>query len=114
MASKKPSLSISGIDFYDAPSEIEGSPYWVDLICEINGYLIGLQVKPKSYNSASMSIYSGKSKNSQINGHKKFSNDFEGKVFIIMPDKGEVDDNIATKINNEFERLKKLPPKKPS
>ena len=42
----KPALTIGGIPFYDAPSEVEGSPYWVDLWTDVNGYKIGLQVKP--------------------------------------------------------------------
>ncbi len=31
------SLIISGVEFYNAPSEIEGSPYGVDLWGEVNG-----------------------------------------------------------------------------
>lgn len=37
-----PSLIIGGIPFYDAPSKIEGPPYWVDLWADVNGYKIGL------------------------------------------------------------------------
>lgn len=36
----KPALTIGGIPFYDAPSEVEGSPYWVDLWTDVNGYKI--------------------------------------------------------------------------
>ncbi len=53
----KPALTIGGIPFYDAPSEVEGSPYWVDLWTDVNGYKIGLQVKPSTYKSANLSIY---------------------------------------------------------
>lgn len=86
----EPSLIIGGIPFFDAPSEIEGSPYWVDLWADINGYKIGLQVKPKTYRSASMSIYTGKTRASEENGHKAFLRDFGGKVFIVMPEKGNL------------------------
>ena len=41
-------LVVDGIVFEDAPSEIEGAPYWVDLWTDVNGYKIGLQVKPAS------------------------------------------------------------------
>lgn len=52
-----PSLVIGGIPFFDAPSKIEGSPYWVDLWTDVNGYKIGLQIKPSTYKSANLSIY---------------------------------------------------------
>ena len=44
-----PSLIIAGIPFFDTPAEVEGSPYWVDLWTNVNGYKIGLQVKPASF-----------------------------------------------------------------
>ncbi|MDF1495696.1 hypothetical protein [Caproiciproducens sp. CPB-2] len=107
-----PSLTISGIPFYDAPSEIEGSPYWVDLWTDINGYKIGLQVKPSTYKSASISIYMGKARSSEEKGYKKFLRDFGGKVFIVMPVNGVVSKEIEKKIVAERNLLLKLPPKK--
>ena len=80
-----PSLVIGGIPFFDAPSKIEGSPYWVDLWTDVNGYKIGLQIKPSTYKSANLSIYMGKAKASEEKGHKEFLRDFGGKVFIITP-----------------------------
>ena len=96
-----PSLIIAGIPFYDAPAEIEGSPYWVDLWTDINGYKIGLQVKPATYHSANMSIYMGGAKSSEEKGHKAFRRDFGGKVFIIEPVNGAVSERIERQIQSE-------------
>ena len=106
-----PSLIIGGIPFYDAPSEIEGSPYWVDLWTDVNGYKIGLQIKPSTYKAASISIYMGKAKLSVEKGHKEFLRDFSGKVFTIMPVNGMVSEDIEKKIVAERDLLLKLPPK---
>lgn len=106
-----PSLIIADIPFYDAPSEIEGSPYWVDLWADVNGYKIGLQVKPSSYKSATISIYMGKSRSSEEKGHKAFQRDFGGKVFIVMPENGVVSKEVENKILAERDFLLKLPPK---
>ena len=106
-----PSLVIGGIPFYDAPSEVEGSPYWVDLWTDINGYKIGLQVKPSTYRSANVSIYMGKTKSSEEKGHKEFLRDFGGKVFIVMPTNGQVASDVERKILAERDLLLKLPPK---
>ncbi len=35
------SLIISGVEFYDAPSEIEGSPYWIDLWEKLTAIKLG-------------------------------------------------------------------------
>lgn len=107
-----PSLIIGGIPFFDTPKEIEGSPYWVDLWADINGYKIGLQIKPSSYTSANTSIYMGKAKSSEEKGHKAFVRDFGGKVFTVMPIKGSVSAEVERKIVSERDLLLKLPPKK--
>jgi len=109
----KPSLIVGDIPFYDAPSEIEGSPYWVDLWADVNGYKIGLQVKPTTYKSANISIYMGKARSSEEKGHKAFLRDFGGKVFIVMPINGTVPEDVARKIIAERDLLLKMPPKKP-
>ena len=106
-----PSLMIGGIPFYDTPSEIEGSPYWVDLWADVNGYKIGLQVKPSTYKSANISIYMGKARSSEENGHKAFLRDFGGKVFIVTPTNGKVSRTIEKKILSERDMLMKLPQK---
>ena len=106
-----PSLIIGGIPFYDAPSEIEGSPYWVDLWADVNGYKIGLQIKPSTYKSANISIYMGKAKSSEERGHKEFLRDFGGKVFIVMPINGVVPSDIEQKIIEERDLLLKKPSK---
>lgn len=108
----KPSLVIGGIPFFDAPSEIEGAPYWVDLWADINGYKIGLQVKPSTYKSANISIYMGKAKSSEEKGHKEFLRDYGGKVFVVMPVNGVVPDDVEKKIIAERDLLMKLPPKR--
>jgi len=104
-----PSLIIAGIPFYDAPAEIEGSPYWVDLWTDINGYKIGLQVKPATYHSANMSIYMGGAKSSEEKGHKAFRRDFGGKVFIVEPVNGAVSERIERQIQSEANLLSQLP-----
>lgn len=104
-----PSLIIAGIPFYDAPAEIEGSPYWVDLWTDINGYKIGLQVKPATYHSANMSIYMGGAKSSEEKGHKAFRRDFGGKVFIIEPVNGAVSERIERQIQSKANLLSHLP-----
>lgn len=104
-----PSLIIAGIPFYDAPAEIEGSPYWVDLWADINGYKIGLQVKPATYHSANMSIYMGGAKSSEEKGHKAFRRDFGGKVFIVEPVNGVVSERIERQIQSEANLLSQLP-----
>jgi hypothetical protein len=106
-----PSLVICGIPFYAAPPEIEGSPYWVDLWTDVNGYKIGLQIKPATYNSASLSIYMGKAKSSEEKGHKTFLHHFGGKVFIVQPVNGVVPADIEKKIVAERDLLLKMPPK---
>ena len=110
----KPSLIVGDIPFYDAPSEIEGSPYWVDLWADVNGYKIGLQVKPSTYKSANVSIYMGKARSSEESGHKAFLRDFGGKVFIVMPVNGIVPKDVERKIIAERDLLLKMPPKSPT
>ena len=107
----KPALVVDGIEFFDAPSEIEGSPFWVDLWADVNGYKIGLQVKPTTYKSASVSIYTGMAKSSEEKGHKEFTRRFGGKVFIVSPNKGSVSLKDASKIRAEYELLKQMIPK---
>ena len=107
-----PSLIIGDIPFYDAPSEVEGSPYWVDLWTDVNGYKIGLQIKPSSYKSASISVYMGKAKSSLERGHKEFYRDYGGKVFLITPINGVVSEDVKRKIIAERDLLLQLPPRK--
>lgn len=102
-------LIVSGIPFYDAPASIEGSPYWVDLWTEINGYMLGLQVKPKTYSSSSMSIYTGKAKSAQKRGFERFRKKYGGRVFIVFPTNGQLDEDMQQEIVQEHERLSKLP-----
>ncbi len=106
-----PSLIIGGIPFYDAPSEIEGSPYWVDLWTDVNGYKIGIQVKPSTYKSANISIYMGKARSSEEKGHKEFLRDFGGKVFVVMPVNGVISIEIERQVVVERDLLLKLPPR---
>ncbi|MBO5307405.1 MAG: hypothetical protein J6C40_05320 [Lentisphaeria bacterium] len=105
-----PALIIGDLPFYDTPSEIEGSPYWVDLWAEVNGRKIGLQVKPTTYKSANISIYMGKARSSEEQGHKKFYRDFGGRVFIITPCNGTVSADVQKKIIEEKNLLLQLPP----
>lgn len=107
----KVALYVDDIPFYDAPSEIEGAPYWVDLWTDVNGYKIGLQVKPTTYKSASVSIYAGMAKSSEEKGHKAFQKKFGGKVFIVFPQNGILKDKDVKAIKAEYELLTKLKPK---
>ena len=104
-------LIIDGIIFEDAPSEIEGAPYWVDLWTDVNGYKIGLQVKPTTYQSANTSFYSRGAKSSEDAGHKQFRCDFGGKVFIITPQNGVVPEKQITQIRHEYDLLLMMPSK---
>lgn len=107
-----PSLVIAGILFYDAPKEIEGAPYWVDLWTDVNGYKIGLQVKPNTYHSANASIYMGKARTSENRGHKEFYRDYGGKVFTINPTNGVVGKDVEKQIVAEKKFLMTLPKNK--
>lgn len=104
-----PSITVGSIAFYDTPSEIEGSPYWVDLWASVNGYRIGLQVKPQTYRAASISIYTGKARASQSRGHALFTQVFSGKVIITTPLHGKVDSKTSEQIIQEVRRLESLP-----
>ena len=104
-----PSLIIGGIPFYDAPSKIEGSPYWVDLWTDVKGYKIGLQVKPSSCKSASASLYMGRSRSSEERRHKEFLRDFGWKVFTINPINGSVSIDVERKVLAEYDRLLNMP-----
>lgn len=104
-----PALIIGEIPFFDAPSEIEGAPYWVDLWADVNGRKIGLQVKPSSYKSANISIYMGGARSSEEQGHKSFTRDFGGKVFVVNPVNGKVPGDIERKIIAERDLLLQLP-----
>jgi hypothetical protein len=104
-----PSLIIANLPFYDAPSEIEGSPYWVDLWADVNGYRIGLQVKPKTFRASSLSIYTGKARSSQARGHDLFQEKFGGKVFTVTLQGGQVEPKALDDIIMEVERLSQMP-----
>lgn len=104
-----PSLIIANLPFYDAPSEIEGSPYWVDLWADVNGYRIGLQVKPKTFRASSLSIYTGKARSSQARGHDLFQEKFGGKVFTVTLQGGQVEPKAQDDVVKEIERLSQLP-----
>ena len=108
-----PSLTVGDLPFFDAPSEIEGSPYWVDLWADVNGYKIGLQVKPSSYKSASTSLYMGQARSSEERGHKAFHRDFGGTVFTVMPVNGQLSAQMEKKILSERDLLLQFPPKEP-
>jgi hypothetical protein len=105
----KPSLIVDSIPFFDAPSEIEGSPYLVDLWASVNGYRMGLQIKPKTHQASSLSIYTGKARSSQKKGHSLFKNKFGGKVFTASPNKGQFKEQIVDEILEEYGRLESLP-----
>lgn len=108
--SVNPVANVCGVDFYDAPSEIEGSPYWVDLWASVNGHRLGLQVKPSTNQSASMSIYAGKTRASQAKGHDKFKAIYGGKVLIVASDNWADDPKIIRQISDEINRLRELAP----
>lgn len=106
-----PALTIGEIPFYDTPTNIEGSPYWVDLWTDINGYKIGLQIKPSTYKSANASLYMGKTRSTEEQGHRAFRKKFGGKVFIVTPSNGTVPPHIEQQIIEEKNLLLSLPAK---
>ena len=104
-------LTIDGFEFKDTPSEVEGAPYWVDLWADVNGYKVGLQVKPGSYQSASTSFYARGAKASEEAGHKLFRRNFGGKVFVVTPQNGTIPYKQVQAIRQEINLLSKIPPK---
>ncbi len=110
MSTPSDSIVFENLCFYDAPDVIEGSPFWVDLWASVNGYRIGLQIKPQTYKAASLSIYTGKARSSQNKGHMLFKQKFGGRVFIAMLSKGILDPETQSQLIEEIERLKKLSP----
>jgi hypothetical protein len=110
MSTLTASIVFENLCFYDAPDDIEGSPFWVDLWASVNGYRIGLQIKPQTYKAASLSIYTGKARSSQNKGHKLFKQKFGGRVFIAMPSKGILDPETQSQLIEEMAMLKRLPP----
>ena len=109
MSTLSPAIVFKNIRFYATPADIEGSPFWVDLWASVNGYRIGLQIKPQTYKAASLSIYTGKARSSQNKGHKLFKQKFGGKMFIALPSKGILDIESQNQLIEEIERLEKLP-----
>mgnify|MGYP001203015087 CR=1 FL=1 len=102
--------SIEGVEFTDAPSEIESSPYCVDKWALVNGYRIGIQVKPSSYSSSNVSVYVGGGMSGLKRGHKKFQADYGGKAFIVVLENGEViNSNKRQMVIDEIRRLQNLP-----
>ena len=110
MSTSSDSVVFENLCFYDAPDDIEGSPFWVDLWASLNGYRIGLQIKPQTYKAASVAVYTGMARSSQNEGHKLFKEKFGGKVFIATPTKGVLDSETQSQLTEEIERLNKLPP----
>jgi hypothetical protein len=98
MSSPSASIVFEDLCFYDTPDGIEGSPFWVDLWASVNGYRnrIGLQIKPQTFKAASLSIYTGKSRSSQNNGHKLFRQKYGGTVIIAIPSKGILDSDTQS------------------
>ena len=101
-------IELAGVQFFEAPSEVEGSPYWVDLWGFVNGYRIGLQVKPSTFNSASVATYAGNARSGQRRGHERFQIDFGGKVFTVNLIKGSVESRTEDLIKKEVKRLRAL------
>ena len=74
----------------------------------VNGYRIGLQVKPSTFNSASVATYAGKAGSGQRRGHRRFQRDFGGHVFTVDLIKGSVDSRNEALIEKEVDRLRAL------
>ena len=94
------------LDFRHAPPEIEGYPYYVDIWALFNGYRVGLQVKPDTYQSINLFSYSGGAVTTQVEGHELFEERFGGKVFIAKySSSGVLDTSIKDKLDVEMKRL---------
>ena len=102
-------MLVGEIRFFDTPDDIEGSPYWVDLWASVNGYRLGLQVKPSSHKAASTSIYVGKTRNSQTAGHRLFQEHYGGKVITVTIKNGSMNARDREQILAERDRLMNLP-----
>lgn len=105
----EPRLIVDGLVFYDAPGYVESSPYSVDLWASVNGYRIGLQVKPRTYNSSSKSIYAPQIAKSQKRGLELFREAFGGRAFIAVVECGEIELRVKMQILEECKYLMSLP-----
>lgn len=102
----------TGLTFYPSPSKLERLS--VDYYAIVNGYLIGIQVKPLTFGQSKLVEQIKKIVVEEP--HKKFQKIYGGQVFtlIALGRKEKVEivdrDELISKINREIKRLKKLPP----
>lgn len=95
------------VNIEPAPDKIDRN-YNVDFIININGNLIGLQIKPMAQIHHIPQIF--KEKTQQMKTHKKFTEEFGGKVFYVFSLKKKIHEKeqLIPEIKEEIERLKKL------
>ncbi|MEM5875361.1 MAG: MjaI family restriction endonuclease [Candidatus Aenigmatarchaeota archaeon] len=98
---------ILGVEIIAAPDEID-RVYNVDFLIRIGNKLIGLQIKPTTFEHAPE--YYTKWKKVYENAHEKFRRKFGGKVFIILSVKKDnkkiiYNRNIIDEIKKEIEKL---------
>jgi hypothetical protein len=94
-----------GYELYDSPDVIDRI-YAVDQLIIVNGYLIGFQIKPQSFNAPC--AYGAK--RFVNSGNEKFTREYGGKVFILIKDdKGIRNKTILEEVKIEINKLLKLP-----
>ncbi|GBD03770.1 hypothetical protein HRbin19_01067 [bacterium HR19] len=100
---------ILGVEIKPAPDEWD-RVYNVDFYIEVNNKFIGIQIKPSTFEHAP--DYERKWREIYKESHKKFTENFGGRVFIILSVKKDNKKEILNKevieeIRKEIEFLKK-------
>ncbi len=101
-----------GLSFHPAPPELEVLA--VDWYAVVNGYYMGIQVKPLTFEQSQ--LVAQIKQQVLIEPHREFERRYGGKVFVVITlgkkrqFKIVDEDELIERIRNEVERLKALPP----
>jgi len=101
-----------GLTFHPAPPELEVLA--VDWYAVVNGYYLGIQVKPETFEQSR--LVEQKKQQVLVEPHEEFRRRYGGQVIVVIT-RGRkrrfkiVDENeLIRRIKEEVERLKSLPP----
>ena len=100
-----------GVTFYPAPPELEVLA--VDWYTVVNGYYLGVQVKPLTFRQSH--LVAQIKQQVLIEPHRRFKKKYGGNVFVVITlgkkRKFEIvnEDDLLTRMRKEIERLKSLP-----
>ena len=101
-----------GLTFHPAPPELEVLA--VDWYAVVNGYYLGIQVKPETFEQSR--LVEQKKQQVLVEPHEEFRRRYGGRVFVVITLGRKrrfkiVDENeLIRRIKEEVERLKSLPP----